>query len=698
MKQKEQYFNRELSWIEFNRRVLDLAKRNDVPLLERLKYLAIVSSNFDEFFMVRVANAKHITKTQPGYRCPSGINSEEQLTAIRANVRSAIAEQYDLFESEILPGLEDAGITRVYADTADRETKDSLRRYFERYMYPVLSPIRIEGENVPHISGDRQHVGFQLKSQETGETKYAVVSVPGKQERFFWHKKSDGDSRYTNTEDLIIAYGASLFPGYAITDTACFRITREADMNVDEQRDEDFMQAMEEVLVDRTRSAPIRMEYAGKAAALAGRLAEAFGIDDEDLYPVQGPLNLKSYFAFLGLKGFDALKYPKWEGSDAPFHGEEIFSVLRERDLMLHHPYQSFGLVEELILFASQDPQVLSIKMTLYRTSGDSPIVAALRNAAMNGKHVTVFVELKARFDEKKNLQWAAQLETAGVIVVYGIANLKVHAKMLLIIRNEYEGIRRYVHVSTGNYNESTAKTYTDMALLTSQDIFANEVSMIFNAITGYSSVPGLSLLSMAPTGLKHKLLQLIKRESVKHSAQSPGHIRARINSLADTDIISALYEASKKGVKIELNVRGICMLIPGVKGLSENISVISIVDRYLEHTRVLYVANGGSEEFYLSSADWMPRNLERRVEILFPVQGQIQKQRIRKVLDNVFADTTNAYRLNPDGSYERKQPEKGQAPFRSQEQIWKEAPGRTVRQEPAAGGDFIVRRTPPGD
>ncbi|MBN2511226.1 MAG: polyphosphate kinase 1 [Spirochaetales bacterium] len=698
MKRTAEFFNRELSWIEFNKRVVDLGKRKDVPLLERLKFLAIVSSNFDEFFMVRVANAKHLAGTQPEYRCPSGMSSARQLEAVRRNIRTVVAEQYQVFNTEILPALEEAGIRHVSIPQADRETRDTLEHYFKEHILPVVSPVRIDNDTPPHISGDRQHIGFQLVCQETGETHYAVVSVPVKQERFFWHKKADGDARYTPTEEIITTFGAALFPGYTINGSARFRITREADMNVDEQRDEDFMDAMEEVLIHRTRSAPIRMEYAGKDGDMIRHLAGVFGVDAEDLYPVDGPLNLKGFFAFLDLPGFPGLKYPGWESTEVPYRGEDLLSLLKERDLLLHHPYQSFSTVEDLIRFAAEDPQVLSIKMTLYRTSGGSPIVAALRNAALNGKHVTVFVELKARFDEKQNLSWATHLETAGVIVVYGIAHLKVHAKMLIIIRKEYEGIRRYVHLSTGNYNESTAKQYTDLALLSSRDSFTAEAAMIFNAITGYSSVPGLTNLSMAPTGLKHRLLQIIRREEEKHTPQNPGHIRARLNSLADPQVIRALYKASSKGVRIELNVRGICMLIPGVKGLSENIKVVSIVDRYLEHSRILHVANGGSEEIYLSSADWMPRNLDRRVEILFPVEGQVQRQRIKRILDLAFSDTANAYALTSDGTYERIKPAKGEAPLRSQEQLWKETHGRAQKHEPAAGGDFSVRRTPPGE
>jgi polyphosphate kinase len=493
----------------------------------------------------------------------------------------------------------------------------------------------------------------------------------------------------------VLIWGAYLFPGYTIKESMLFKINRDADFSVDEKRDEDFVEAMEEVIVRRDSSRVVRMVYTAESPRLRDELARRFEREEDDLYEAESPLDLRTLMGLTDAPGFDRLRlkgrriFPQTAFAE----DEPLWDRISQGDVMLHLPYHSFDPVVRFFQDAARDPQVLSIKTALYRTGGDSPIVRALEEAALNGKHVTAVVELKARFDEARNISWANRLERAGVIVVYGLARLKVHAKISLIIRREPDGIKRYVHLSTGNYNDKTAMLYEDIGLFTSRDDIAFDAGLLFNMITGYSVIHATRQLVIAPTDLKRRLIDLIEREAKGSSPETPGRIMAKMNSLADTDVIKALYQASQAGVHISLNVRGICMLVPGVPGLSENIKVVSVVDRYLEHSRIFYFANRGAGEFYLSSADWMPRNLERRIELMFPVLQADIREQIRDILEAYFRDNRQAWQMGSDGAWTRPVPVPGEEAFRAQDYFLSKA--AEAGDNPwASRQEFIVRRS----
>jgi polyphosphate kinase len=508
----------------------------------------------------------------------------------------------------------------------------------------------------------------------------------------------DGVAGFTFLEDVIVEHAEALFPGYVVQESLPFRVTRDADLGVDEERDEDFLEAMEQVLESREHSAAVRLTVRTQGGTLGEFLRTQLEVDEEQVYTVDGPLDLSALMALVDLPGYDHLKNEPWTPRwPAAFPRDEpLWDVMKRQDVLIHLPYESFEPVARLVQDAARDPGVLAIKMTLYRTSGDSPIVHALEEAADNGKQVMALVELKARFDEQRNIRWAHRLERAGVIVVYGIAELKVHAKALMIIRREQTGVVRYVHMGTGNYNDRTAKLYTDLGLFTTNRDIAYEVGLFFNAITGYSAIPALNKICISPTAMKGRIIQLIDREAMRSTSDDPGLILAKMNSLSHPEVIEALYRASQQGVRIKLNVRGICMLVPGISGMSENIEVVSIVDRFLEHSRVFYFKNGGAEEVYLSSADWMPRNLDRRVELLFPLQTRTLLTRGRQILEDYFRDNIKARVLQPDGSYVRRNAKKGQE-FRVQAHFAEQAERAAQADEPANRKEFQVRRKPPG-
>ncbi|MFT5126887.1 MAG: polyphosphate kinase, partial [Rhodothermales bacterium] len=573
-----------------------------------------------------------------------------------------------------------------------------VRSHFEGEIYPVLTPIAL-GAGVPILGNLMLHVACRFVGKDDAEPALAVVPLPDCVSRF--HTVPTGDGLvFALLEDIVIANLSRLFPGREILDVAVVRFTRDADIWVDEERDDDFKDAMSEVLEQRRHGGFVRLEIATESCELRNFLRGMLELNEADIYPILGPLDLGSFMSLASSLGDDRrhLCNDNWAPQlpadladidpDTP-----LWDVIARRDVLLHHPYESFDPVVRLLEDAADDPGVLAIKMTLYRTSGDSPVSDALIRAARNGKQVTVLVELKARFDEARNIRRANELEQAGAIVIYGLADLKVHSKAMMIVRREPEGIRRYLHLGTGNYNEKTARLYVDMGLLTSNEEIAYELSQFFNSITGHSQVPTLTHLAMAPTALKRRLLQLIAREVSRSSAHEPGLIMAKMNSLADPEVIDALYDASRKGVRIKLNVRGICTLISGVPGMSENIEVLSIVDRYLEHTRIFYVQNGGSDEVYLASADWMPRNLDRRVELMFPIYLPAHRVRIRKILERLFADNTNAHRMRPDGSFERLTAGADETAINAQSAFYAEAEcvSETARQ--AARRQLKVRR-----
>jgi polyphosphate kinase len=723
------YFNRDLSWVDFNRRVLEEGLRKDLAPLERFRFLSIVSSNFDEFFMVRVAAMKRALRSGGNSPDPSGLRSAEQLKEVSEKVRAIISRQYACLLDEVLPALARGGLPLRRPGSYTETQADYLETLFMTRIYPILTPLRITaGEPLPVIDSFSMNAAFLLVPENSGREKaampglcgagykdageyIALVQIPQSMNRIIMlppdpdggadpgaeaARAAGRDSApWTLLEDLIFAWGGRFFPGLRVKETLIFKVNRDADFSVDEKRDEDFIEAMEEVLESREKSMAVRMVYSPGSLWLRDEFARMFSLEADDLYGTGGPLNLGGLFDLVNIPGFDSLREsPRRIYSNPAFSEDEPpWDRISQGDVMIHLPYQSFDPVVRFFQKAAADPQVLSIKAALYRTSGNSPVVRALEEAALNGKQVTVLVELKARFDEERNISWANQLERAGVIVIYGLARLKVHAKIAMVIRRENERIKQYVHLSTGNYNDKTARVYEDIGLFTCREDIAFDAGLLFNMITGYSAIQPMRRLSIAPTGLKSRLLQLIDREANRAGQGNPGKIMVKVNSLADTEIVDALCRASQAGVKIFLCVRGVCTLVPGVPGLSENIRVISVIDRYLEHSRVFYFANGGAEELYLSSADWMPRNLERRVELMFPVLQDNIRIQLRDTLEAYFQDNCQARLLGSDGNWTLLGPAAGESSFQVQERLLAQA---AAEHPETARTEFVVRRSPP--
>jgi polyphosphate kinase len=693
------YFNRELSWIEFNARVLDEALQESTPLLERLKFISIAGSNFDEFFMVRVAGLKRQKRTNIRSTCPTGMSVSQILQALSRRTHQIVARQYDYLMGTIFPQLSQNGLELVREGDYTPEQLNYARYLFDRAIFAVLTPVRVEPNTRPPCPGSvRLHIAFSLRQDdEPHATVLGMVQVPPALNRFWRYAPSDSETvSYLLLEEIISANAHKLFPGYTVVEHAVFRITRDADLGVDEERDEGFLEAMEDALSKREIGRPIRMQIESGARRLRRQLAQLFELERADIYDCPGPLDLSAFMNFGTEHEFDRLRYRPWKVQPPQelLGEDDIWKTLKQQDILLHHPYETFDPVVQLATRAADDPDVLAIKMVLYRTSGNSPIVSALIRAAEAGKHVTVLVELKARFDEERNIEWAEQLERAGAIVIYGIANLKVHAKIMLIVRREPQGIQRYIHLGTGNYNDRTAKLYVDMGLLSSRDALTLEGSLVFNTLTGYSAITPMSHLIMAPHALKPRILEIIEREIARTREGLNGLLMAKMNALCDVEVIEALYRASRAGVKVLLNIRGICMLVPGVKGQSENITVVSIIDRYLEHTRILYVRNGGNEEVYLASADWMPRNLMRRVELMFPIEQRTHKRRIVNALNIYFRDNTHSHQLQPNGEYVRKCPEGKRRHVAAQEHFFREARDSVAAAQRGEEKRFRVRRT----
>jgi polyphosphate kinase len=718
---KERFFNRELSWLEFNNRVLEEGLDSSNPPLERLKFLAIVSSNLDEFFMVRVAGIKEQIRGRDESRDPAGLSPEEQLLAISRRVREMHEKQYACLVDEILPALAAGGLYIVRPEEWTGPEMRFLENWFTRHILPVLTPLRMGDTQASPFTGNlRIHAAFLLapegkpdeaRQPEEGaipraigddgtevEPRLVIVTVPPNLDRFVPMPSETGHTHFALLDDIILTLGDALFSGYRVVERTLFKVARDAAIGVDEGRDDDFVAAMEEVLANRQNSWPVRMSIGKDAKALKTRLRDALGLSDEDVYEISGPIDLRSFMELTTMKGFDRLRYPSYK----PVEGYEftddhsIFDEIRKQDLLLHVPYESFSPVEAFVKAAADDPNVLAVKMTLYRTSGNSPLVRSLTRAAENGKQVTVMVELKARFDEAKNIEWASRLEQSGAVVVYGVARLKVHAKACLVVRREEDGsILRYVHLSTGNYNDKTARMYSDLSFFSINEHLCREVGLFFNMLTGLSAVEELKTLAMAPFNLKRRLIAMIDREADWSSPEAPGVIMAKMNSLCDADVVRALYKASRKGVKILLNVRGICILIPGVKGMSETITVVSVVGRYLEHSRIFYFRNGGSDELYLSSADWMPRNLERRIELMFPVPDPAARSRVMAILGAYFRDTVKARVLLPSGEWERRKKKTGEPRFSAQD-WFQESERKRFETGEAEDQVLVVRRRSP--
>jgi polyphosphate kinase len=659
------YFNRDLSWVDFNARVLSEALKTGLPLLERFRFLTIVSSNFDEFFMVRIAALKH-----------AGKEGQELLDKLKKKINEIIRKQYDCLLNDLLPDLSKNNLRLVFADDWNELQKHYIELYFLDALLPLLTPLRLN--NNPHIPGGTLYAAFSLRAEKNGEKYYspsgegnnhiAVVKIP-KDRIILLPNESDGITKWALAEDAVLVFAEYLFKGYSIAEKMIFKIDRDADFSVDEDRDDDFIKAMEEVVIKRGSSRAIRMLYASTSDELVSAVAEYLQLEKQDLYAVPKPLYLAGLASLYNIEGFEALKDTAYKGKIDVFSGDDktIFDCVDEKDILLHLPYESFDPVLRFFSEAAEDDDVCAIKTTLYRTSGDSPVVKSLERAALNGKQVTAVVELKARFDEERNISWAKNLERAGVTVVYGLARLKVHAKIALVSRKERKEIKNYVHLSTGNYNDKTAREYADLCLFTANRDIAADSLLFFNMITGYSDINEAKHLVISPLVLKNHIINLIEREIAKATPARPGMIKAKMNSLSDTDVIDALYRASQKNVKIHLNIRGICMLVPGVKGLSENIRVVSIVDHFLEHSRIVYFENGGESEVYLSSADWMTRNLERRVELMFPVFNPSIKARVGHILDSYFNDNCQAHILEKDGVWKRLSPAPDEKPFKVQ-------------------------------
>ena len=681
------YFNRELSWLEFNQRVLEEGLCQELPLLERLKFLAIVSSNLDEFFQVRVAGLMQQRAAGVRRRDLAGMTPGQQIAAIARRTHRMVAEQADAI-TELLQKLSQQGMAVLGEGDWTPQQRRFLRSHFSKEILPVLTPLAIQQlDPRPLLPGMQLHVAAVLGGGQSDRPAegVVVVPVPSQFPRFVVIPAQD-QLHLARLEDVIADNLASVFSGCDVLATAVFRITRDADVTVHDDDAGDLLHSVEEAVLARRRRAAVRLELSARAdRKIKSWLTDWLGLRREDVYQIQGMLDATSVMELVNRPGFEVLKSSDWPAQPPRdlIGTDDLWAALQDHDVMLFHPYESFEPVVQLLQQAADDPQVLAIKQTLYRTSGDSPIVRALGQAAENGKQVTVLVELRARFDEARNVNWARRLEDAGCHVIYGIAGLKTHAKALLIVRRESRRIRRYVHLATGNYNDKTARLYSDVGLMTCQRDLAADVAAFFNLLTGYSEAVGWSKLCVAPTGLKRRFLELIEREAQVSTPGQPGLIRAKVNSLEDPEICRALYRASQAGVQVMLNVRGICCLRPGVSGLSENIEVRSIVDRFLEHARIFHFGNGGHEEVYLSSADWMRRNLGNRLEILFPITDAGLRRRLIDVLGTLFADNVKARRLLPDGTY-RPVSRKGKR-IRAQETFYQDAVDSVRAAEQAA-------------
>lgn len=693
------FINRELSWLAFNERVLAEARDASTPLLERLKFLAITGSNLDEFFMVRVGGLQQLADEGRGKTDSAGLTPLEQLKDIGLRVRRLTAAQYACLIEELETALAAAGILRIRPNALPRKLERHLERFFDQDVYPVVTPIAADFEKeFPRLPGLRVNLLVRLKPLPGKRgVRHAVVTLPKSLARFITLPVEKG-FQYVLLEDVAARYAAKLFSGESILETAPFRITRNADMSVREDKAADLLAEMKAILVERKHSIGIRLEIEETASAAARDfLRKALRIPEDRIYPVPGPLDLSAYFRIAGMAGFNDLKNEEWPPQPVPGLGpaDSIFDVVGRRDVLLFHPYDSFEPVLRMIETAADDPDVLAIKQILYRTSDNSPVVAALVRAAEKEKHVTALVELKARFDEALNIEGAQALERAGAQVIYGIRGLKTHAKLCIIVRRESSGIRRYVHFGTGNYNEKTARLYTDVGFLTSHEDYAADASAFFNTITGYSQPVPYRKIEAAPIALKSRLIELIEAEAERSKQGQKCLIRARVNSLADRDVIQALYKASQCGVPIRLNVRGICCLRPGVKGLSETIEVVSIVDRFLEHSRIVHFHNGGEDLVFISSADWMTRNLDKRIELLVPVEDGAGRSRLLSILDVAFQDNVKAWKLQADGSYARLENPGKKKAVRSQAVFFEKA-AEAAREVAKKGAREFVPHRPP--
>lgn len=652
------FINRELSWLEFDARVLGEAEDVLNPLFERLKFLSITASNLDEFFMVRVASLKDMVNAGYTKKDIAGMTADEQLAALDDRTHAFVKRQYKIYNDELVPALAREGFHIIGShEELTHEQEIFVDKYFHEDVYPVLTPMAVDSSRpFPLIRNKTLNIAALLKKKNGDDgTEFATVQVPSVLPRFV--RLPGEQDTIILLEEIIERNIDKLFLNYDILCAYPYRIMRNADLSIDEEDAADLLKEIEKQLKKRQWGQAIRLEVQGNIdKQLLKRLKSELNITDSDIYRIDGPLDLTFLMKLYGSFDYAKLKTPKYMPAPVPelMNGKNIFEAVREGDILLHHPYQTFDPVVDFVRQAANDPGVLAIKQTLYRVSGNSPIVAALAAAAENGKQVSVLVELKARFDEENNIIWARKLEQAGCHVIYGLVGLKTHSKITLVVRREEDGIRRYVHLGTGNYNDSTAKLYCDMGLFTCSPAIGEDATAVFNMLSGYSEPVGWNKLSLAPLWLRDRFHYLVERE-IRHAKEGQeAHIIAKMNSVCDKDIIELMYKASKAGVKIELIVRGICCLIPQLEGVSENITVRSIVGTFLEHSRIFYFENGGNPEIYMASADWMSRNLDRRVEIMFPVEDAKLKKEVKHILDVQLADNVKAQLMQPDGSYVR--------------------------------------------
>lgn len=647
------YHDRELSWLDFNSRVLEEAFEKENPVLERVKFLAITASNLDEFFMVRVAGVMDKMHSKPKEIDASGMTPEKQFEKLTEKIHEFAKKQYSCLHRSILPALKKQKLEFLTIKELSKAQKQEVDEYFEKFIFPVLTPLAVDTSRpFPLLANKSLNIAVRLSKD--GDNIFAVVQVPSILPRYF-EVSSDSGRKFVLLENIIIDKLSELFELYEIQACCPFRITRDSDLDIDEEAD-DLLEEIERSIKKRKRGDPVRLEIIAKCdESLKDFLVDMLGVNSKEIYEVPGPIDLTFFSKFGGLDGLDNLRFQPIVPVNPPadfFGYDDMFEAIREKDRMVHHPYESFDSVIKFVNQAANDKDVLAIKQTLYRVSGNSPIIAALIKAAENGKQVTVLVELKARFDEENNIGWAKKLEKAGCHVIYGLAGLKTHCKIVLVVRREADGIRRYLHMGTGNYNDITARFYTDIGMFTCNEEFGMDASSLFNVITGYSTPPVYNKIKVAPTGLRSFFEEMIKKETENAKAGLPSGITAKVNSLVDPVIIKLLYEASKAGVKITLIVRGICCLVPGIEGISENIEVRSIVGQLLEHSRIFIFENGGDKKIYMGSADWMQRNLDKRVELVYPIEDPELIERSFGIINTMLNDTVNTRIQNSDTTY----------------------------------------------
>jgi len=697
------FFNRELSWLEFNQRVLDEAFDESIPLLERMRFLAITTTNLDEFFMVRVGGLQTLAERGSTRRDPAGMTPEEQLVAISRRTHQLVSDQYRCWLEELAPRIDEAGLKMPDSRNLSAAQSRFLSQFFSEEVFSILAPLAVASQ-VPLLINRSLNMCVRLQrdvknkdGKSESQTRFVFIPFGNVSMRIITLPSEDRYS-FMLLEDLITMFASRFFADEEIVECAPFRVTRNADMEIREEEAADLLAEMRELLTARSESDCVRLEVAADASDdLIGFLQSSLEIADRDVYRCPGPLDLSTLMQLADAGTGDRNSYNSWPPLQAPDVSaqDNIFETVARQDILLYHPYDSFDPVVQLIDQAADDADVLAIKQTLYRTSRNSPVIAALARAAQNGKHVTVFIELKARFDEQRNIEGARSLEHAGAQVFYGVKDLKTHAKVCIVVRREPHGIQRYIHFGTGNYNEATARLYSDASLLTCNEEFGADAVSFFNAITGHSQPQPFHRLAAAPFGMRDRIREMIDAEIQFRKQRQKAQITAKLNSLVDPEIIQQLYRASQAGVKVRLNIRGICCLRPGITGLSENIEVVNIIDRFLEHARVMFFFHGGDNRVLISSADWMPRNLDRRIELLVPVDDAACQKRLIEILECYFKDRIKGRRLEPDGTWQTLRKQAAGLEIPAQEWLYRQARQLFERSESSRRTAFEPHRAP---